>query len=56
MWNPLKFQHIVLQTIKLIRNKLILNKDQFKNGIHLSLRTYRFRDMGERTHQGHHCS
>ena len=31
----------------------ILKKDQFKNGIHLSLRTYRLRDMGERTHQGH---
>ena len=27
-----------------------------ENGIHLSLCTYRFRNMGDRTYQGHHWS
>ena len=27
-----------------------------KNGTHLSLRTYRYRDLRDRTHQGHHWS
>ena len=30
MWNPLKFHHIVSQTIKLKSNKQILNKDQLR--------------------------
>ena len=43
--------------IRYINNRInILKKDQFKNGIHLSLCTYRFRDMGGRTYQGDHWS
>ena len=52
MFNAIKFHQIDSHAI--IFNKIKrLKKDQFKNGIHLSLCTYRFRDMGERTHQGH---
>ena len=53
MFNAIEFQQIDSQTLKLIITTPF-NKDQFKNGIHLSLCTYRFRDMGERTYQGHH--
>ena len=56
MFNAIKFHQIDYQMLKFIYNIHRLKKEQFKNGTHLSVGTYRFRDMGERTHQGHHWS
>ena len=36
-------------------HEIILSKN-LENGTHLSLHTYRFRDFGDRTYQGHHWS
>jgi len=40
----------------IINDHEIILSPNLENGTHLSLRTYRFRDLGDRTYQGHHWS
>ena len=40
----------------IINDHEIILSPNLENGTHLSLRTYRSKDLGDRTYQGHHWS
>ena len=40
----------------IINDREIILSPNLENGTHLPLRTYRSRDLGDRTYQGHHWS
>ena len=48
--------HINEMNLGIINDHEIILSPNLENGTHLSLRTYRFRDLGDRTYQGHHWS
>ena len=48
--------HINEMNFGIINDHEIILSPNLENGTQLSLRTYPFRDLGDRTYQGHHWS